>query len=880
MRLLSCHIENFGKLTDCHMEFSSGLHMICQENGWGKSTLCAFIRAMFYGLEGERKKNIEDNERKRYKPWQGGVFGGWLIFETRGKRYKVSRIFYDRESKDQFELRDADTNTLSEDFTRDLGKELFKINRDSFMRTVFIGQNSCETTATTDINARIGTLTDNSDGLNSYEAASTQLTALMNKLTPSRMTGTLAKRRDQIARLERVVQEGLHISDSIETYETYLHGEADKYENLRSQVKEAGRLQTAVTKYQNTLAKREQWNHLRDTAAARIRQCNKAGEAFPGDIPSMDEIDRQLAACTAMDRAAERASLCRLSSQEKEELSGLQSSFPQDIPAPGLVDEMIRSAAQLRTLAQEYGDRQLSPDEMSVLKRLEACWGNDAQDISDITGRWNLRNTKKAALPSNQAALAALKASAASSSGSKKERPVLAAAGAAFILLGIAFWAFSHLIPGLSLAGTGVILLILGLLPRRKKEGVPSAAISSQLEALNKTIEDDMAFIDRTDMDMESYFQNHGKKFDEATASSVLHMLTEEFVRYSDLRRKYENGKNSPLAGQIGKLRGRLYGFLESYGISSSEDRFTDDLYLLKSKTARLDFLTQKEKDYENASASYTAVSEGIRNFFRTHGFPPGENLREQLKALRDNLDDLQDSQRLYSEALADLKNFEAGTNLTALQEISPEENLPETKRLSLESLNRKILALTEDMEGCHRAISDYNKTLENLQGQYDEWVQTREELKELKELQNAESAKYDRIVKAREYLSRARESMTSQYAAPVLQAFGRYFKLIADSSADHIHIDANIEVTVEQMGLQREVNALSCGYRDLIGICLRAALADAMYQEEAPALIMDDPFTNLDDQKLPAAKNFLTELSKKYQIIYFTCSRSRGLSL
>lgn len=85
MRILSCHIENFGKLHDYSADFRDGANIVCQENGWGKSTFVAFLRAMFYGLEGDRKRSLEENERKRYKPWQGGVFGGQLVFEIRGK---------------------------------------------------------------------------------------------------------------------------------------------------------------------------------------------------------------------------------------------------------------------------------------------------------------------------------------------------------------------------------------------------------------------------------------------------------------------------------------------------------------------------------------------------------------------------------------------------------------------------------------------------------------------------------------------------------------------------------------------------------------------------------------------------------------------------
>ena len=72
---------------------------------------------------------------------------------------------------------------------------------------------------------------------------------------------------------------------------------------------------------------------------------------------------------------------------------------------------------------------------------------------------------------------------------------------------------------------------------------------------------------------------------------------------------------------------------------------------------------------------------------------------------------------------------------------------------------------------------------------------------------------------------------------------------------------------------------SFSTGYRDLAGVCLRIALADAMYPDPAadlPPLILDDPFTSLDDDKMAGAMRLLEEAAQCYQILYFTCSRSR----
>ena len=83
MRLIGLHIENFGVLSDVDLDFKDGVNTIIHENGWGKSTLAEFIRGMFYGLEGARKKDLYENDRLRFQPWNGKHFGGEITFETK-----------------------------------------------------------------------------------------------------------------------------------------------------------------------------------------------------------------------------------------------------------------------------------------------------------------------------------------------------------------------------------------------------------------------------------------------------------------------------------------------------------------------------------------------------------------------------------------------------------------------------------------------------------------------------------------------------------------------------------------------------------------------------------------------------------------------------
>ena len=42
------------------------------------------------------------------------------------------------------------------------------------------------------------------------------------------------------------------------------------------------------------------------------------------------------------------------------------------------------------------------------------------------------------------------------------------------------------------------------------------------------------------------------------------------------------------------------------------------------------------------------------------------------------------------------------------------------------------------------------------------------------------------------------------------------------------------------------------------------------------PVLILDDPFTNLDPEKIRQALGLLQEIAGKRQVLYFTCHESR----
>ncbi len=140
MKLLNCYIEGFGRLRGFSHSFTDGLNVFHEDNGFGKSTLAVFIKAMLYGLPASRSSDPEENERRRYAPWSGGVCGGALSFETGGKKYRAERIFGRRESEDEFRLFSLDTGLPSSDFSAALGIELFGIDAAGYERSTYLSQ--------------------------------------------------------------------------------------------------------------------------------------------------------------------------------------------------------------------------------------------------------------------------------------------------------------------------------------------------------------------------------------------------------------------------------------------------------------------------------------------------------------------------------------------------------------------------------------------------------------------------------------------------------------------------------------------------------------------------------------------------------------------
>ena len=159
MKLVSCYVSSFGKLKDFSYDFTGGLNTVKEDNGWGKSTLATFTKAMFYGLDGSAKRTISENERKKYKPWNSTeTFGGSINFEWGGKEFKIERFFGNKETDDTLRLYDVKTGKSFTN-TEDLGKRIFEIDEEGFLSTTYFSQKDFEIKSNTSITAKSASFT-------------------------------------------------------------------------------------------------------------------------------------------------------------------------------------------------------------------------------------------------------------------------------------------------------------------------------------------------------------------------------------------------------------------------------------------------------------------------------------------------------------------------------------------------------------------------------------------------------------------------------------------------------------------------------------------------------------------------------------------------
>ncbi|MGN1040300.1 MAG: ATP-binding protein, partial [Candidatus Fimimonas sp.] len=190
MKIVSLHISRFGKLKDVNLNFSDGINVFQHQNGFGKTTLAAFIRAMLFGFRYNSAK-LSTGERgtdvSRWLPWDAdGKIGGSLTVEQNGEIYRVERYFGAKASQET--LAGYNEKNGKKLDVQNVGETFLGLTAESFDRSTYFPQESVEISSNENLDARLAGLVQNAED---YNAVCNRLADFRKKLSLSRGKGGL-----------------------------------------------------------------------------------------------------------------------------------------------------------------------------------------------------------------------------------------------------------------------------------------------------------------------------------------------------------------------------------------------------------------------------------------------------------------------------------------------------------------------------------------------------------------------------------------------------------------------------------------------------------------------------------------------------------------
>lgn len=204
MKIEKIYISEFGKLKDFTLNLSDGFNVVFGENENGKTTVMAFIKAMFYGT-GKKVQSIEQSLRIKYTPFGGAQnMGGRIFFEHENKKYCLERLFKSSDTTDKITLTDTDTGETSA-VPSDIGVKFFGVGAEAFEKSMFISVLSggkVSENAAGEINSKLSSFALTGDNDTSFSKVENRIKSAREELiSKSGRTGKCVKNKEQLNEL-------------------------------------------------------------------------------------------------------------------------------------------------------------------------------------------------------------------------------------------------------------------------------------------------------------------------------------------------------------------------------------------------------------------------------------------------------------------------------------------------------------------------------------------------------------------------------------------------------------------------------------------------------------------------------------------------------
>ena len=183
----------FGKLEHATLTLQPGLNILQGPNEWGKSTWCAFLTAMLYGID-TRERTTADHlsVKEHYAPWSGAPMAGRIDLCWNGRDVTIERTTRGRTPMGIFRAYETATGIDIPELTADnCGRLLLGCEKSVFTRSAFIRLSDMPVTQDEALRRRLNDLVTTGDESGQSDALAQKLRDLKNKVRANRANGLI-----------------------------------------------------------------------------------------------------------------------------------------------------------------------------------------------------------------------------------------------------------------------------------------------------------------------------------------------------------------------------------------------------------------------------------------------------------------------------------------------------------------------------------------------------------------------------------------------------------------------------------------------------------------------------------------------------------------
>ena len=195
---------SFGNLNNDTLEFKDGLNIVQASNEAGKSTWCAFIRTMLYGINtADRDKAGYLSDKTRYMPWNGAPMEGTMDIHWGNSDISIRRSSLRAAPMKNFSAVYSDTSENVQWLNgENAGETLTGVPEKVFERSVFIRQAGLDINQTAELEKRMTSIVSSGDEHTSYSEADSRLREWLRKRR-FKQSGQLPKLEGDIQSVEK-----------------------------------------------------------------------------------------------------------------------------------------------------------------------------------------------------------------------------------------------------------------------------------------------------------------------------------------------------------------------------------------------------------------------------------------------------------------------------------------------------------------------------------------------------------------------------------------------------------------------------------------------------------------------------------------------------